>query len=747
MYKKSMTAAIVAALPLMAANEWALAAERVLEEVLVTAQKRTESAQNVPVALSVVGSELIDRLNIAGMADLARVSPSVTISQGDTKQNSNIRIRGIGTSVFSTGLEPSVLVMVDGIAQAQPGQAFSTLLDVERMEVLRGPQSTLFGKNASAGVINVVTKPASDSFDGKVELLATNDSEYRAIASVSGPVTDALRYRATAYYTDRDGYVKNLVNGEKYNDDESRGGRLKLQWDIADDLSLDLVATYSREEAACCVLTAWELPDPATFFGFLPYDPAPVKPSADNLAVALDTPPATETEDHSLAATLHYDVAGFSLKSITAYSNWEYEALGDVDGTSVPLAQILSGGFLQGGLENTTQMDTKLFSQEFLLASPQTDRFDYLLGLYYSKAETTRGFTRNISRADWAADYTVETAAIFGHLGFALTDSLRATIGARYHHEDREAAFRDQVTNADFDGGESDSVSLGKVALQWEYAADAMAYASYARGYKGGGFDLSTGFNQDDIDNPIGNESSDAWELGVKSQFFGGRAQINAALFYTIYDDYQAQRMDFDGTTFPVVGTLKIDNVGKLESRGLEIDVLALITDRLSLSASLARIDATIKEFPDAACYVGQISGCQEVAPNVFAQDLAGKDLPLSPDWKFSVSGDYHLPMVGVPFDGFITASYFWQDESIGTLTNNPRTIAPDYGVFNASVGIEDKESGSYRVSLFVNNVFDESYVSTLTDARSALIAPYIIEAFHDRNSQRHVGIKLQMSF
>jgi iron complex outermembrane receptor protein len=748
MNKTTMTAAILAALPLAASGQSGSTGQRVaLEEVLVTATKRSESAQDVPVALSVVGTEVIDRLNIAGMSDLARVSPSISISQGDTKQNSNIRIRGIGTSVFSSGLEPSVLVMVDGVAQAQPGQAFSTLLDVQRMEVLRGPQSTLFGKNASAGAINVITRQASETFEGMVDLLGTNDGEYRAIASLSGPVSDTLRYRATAYYTEQDGYIKNLARDESYHDEEASGARVKLQWEPAERLSVDLVAAYSEDESACCVVTAWEVPENSTFFGFLPYDPSPVQPSEDNLAVAHDTPPSSETEESSLAATVQYEFGGFSLKSITAYSDWQYQASGDVDGTAVPLAQILTGGFMSGGLVNTTELDTELFSQELLLASPQDRAFDYLLGLYYAKSDTDRGFTRNISPANWQAGYTVETQAVFGQLGFALADDLRATLGVRYHHEDREAEFADAVRQLSLAGSESDSVVLGKASLQWEFAEDAMAYASYAKGYKGGGYDLTTGFDQEGLENPVGNESSDAWELGIKSQLFDGRAQINAALFYTMYDDYQAQRMDFDGTTFPVVGTLKIDNVGELKTQGIEVDAQALLTERLSVTASIAWIDATIESFPDAACYVGQVAGCRELAPGVFAQDLAGKDLPLSPDWKLSLSGEYRLPMNNMPFEGFVSATYLWQDEAMGTLTNNPRTVIPDYGVFNASIGIEERNAGAYRVSLFVNNAFDENYVTTLTDGRSALIAPYIIEGYHDRNSQRHVGLKLQLRF
>jgi iron complex outermembrane receptor protein len=381
------------------------------------------------------------------------------------------------------------------------------------------------------------------------------------------------------------------------------------------------------------------------------------------------------------------------------------------------------------------------------MASPLDGRLDYLLGYYFSRADTSRTFIRNISPADWEADYRVDTQAVFGQLGLSLSDEWRAILGTRYHYESRDAGFKDQRKQQNFDGNESDSVVIGKVALQWEFAEAAMAYASYARGYKGGGFDLTTGFNQESIDNPVGNESSDAWELGIKSRLFEERVQLNAALFHTIYDDYQAQRMDFDGTTFPVVGTLKIDNVGKLKTQGLEIDAQALVTDQLSLSTSVSYIDATIDEFPDAACYVGQVTGCEEVAPGVFSQDLAGKDLPLSPDWKLNISGDYQVPLVDLPFDGFVNATYMWQDDAMGTLTNNPRTLIPSYGVFNASIGIEERSSGTYRVSLFVNNAFDESYVTTLTDGRSALIAPYIIEAYHDRNSQRYVGVKLQLRF
>src|SRR6056300_94556 len=224
----------------------AASAQMQLEEVVVTAQKRAESAQDVPVALTAISGESIENMGLGNMSDLTQMSSSLTIQESGNRNESPVSIRGIGTFSYAIGVEPSVSVIIDDLPVATTGQAFANLADVERVEVLRGPQSTLFGKNASAGVINIVTKNPSEEFEGSVEVTGADDDYYRFAGSVSGPISDSVGFRLNAYYDDFGGNIKNVPDGSDLQATESQGMRAKVRIDASEDLVVTIAADYNE---------------------------------------------------------------------------------------------------------------------------------------------------------------------------------------------------------------------------------------------------------------------------------------------------------------------------------------------------------------------------------------------------------------------------------------------------------------------------------------------------------------------
>ncbi|BFM17276.1 hypothetical protein R50073_34590 [Maricurvus nonylphenolicus] len=312
-----VTAGLLASSPVMAEG-------LVLEEVVVTAQKRAESAQDVPVAVTAMqGDDLVNQ-GIQNFSDLSKVSPSLTITQGANKNNSPIALRGIGTRAFSMSVEPSVAVIVDDVPVARSAQAFSNLVDIERVEVLRGPQSTLFGKSASAGVINIVTKAPSEEFEGSVSYTKIVDDEDRVSGSVSGKLTDTLGIRASAYYSDVEGNIDNISTGEKLNGGVTKGGRVKLNWDVSDDLQVSFIGEYNEADEDCCAGPYSYVEDGALLGGVLLGYPSSLwltglTPSDDNTDVRLDTDIHSISKDWSGTLKLDYALGEYTLTSITGY--------------------------------------------------------------------------------------------------------------------------------------------------------------------------------------------------------------------------------------------------------------------------------------------------------------------------------------------------------------------------------------------------------------------------------------------
>jgi len=723
-----------------------------IEEIVVTATKRAKSVQDVPVAVTAVDAQTIEAMRIDEFTDITRVSPSLTVNRGDWATNSGFSLRGVGTNVFSINIEPSVAIVVDDVPLVRSSQAFSDLLDIERIEVLRGPQSTLFGKNASAGVVHVVTQAPGDTFDLRARAGITNDNETQLGVTLGGPISDSVGFRLSAFSKDRqDGHIDNIATGDEVDGSESWGIRGKLTFDLGERAQASVFAEQSESESTCCNATFRSVPAGAQFLGQIPQVAVltGLSPSKDNTKIASDDLTFDESESMSAGVRVSIDIGEHEFLSVTAVNEWDYEVGRDVDGSAFDLLAAQTQGALSGGITQGGGFELESLSHEFRLISPASESFEYVVGLYYSDVEYGRAFRRGPAfAANWAADTGTESIALYGQGTLSVTADTDLIIGARLQNEEISHDFDNALSGASLSGSDSEGAETFKLGVQHLVGEDVMAFASISTGYKGQGYDISSSFNQRTSDNPVGSEDSLAFEIGLKGTFFDGRLQFNPTIFLATYDDFQAQQARVVNDAIE----LGIANVGELQTSGIEVDFSAAITENFRLIGGLAYIKAEIEEFPGADCYVGQTSGCIEVLDSQGmgtgrnAQDLGGSDLNNSPDLKLTLSTEYELPLPNMPFSGFINLSYQWQDESHFSLLGDPGTVQDAYGVANLSFGLVEKESERYSLTFFVNNLTDEDYVASI--ANFGLLwgnQPVYTQTF-PRDAERYAGVQLGVS-
>ncbi len=719
-------------------------ASKKLETVLVVANKREQNILDVPAAVSAVSAESLENAGVAEFSDLTRVSPSLTIDEGDNTNNSSINLRGIGTYAFSIGVEPAVSVIVDDVPVVQQAQAFNTLNDIERIEVLRGPQGTLFGKNASAGVINIVTQAPSKDLTGSLEAILTDDGEARLNASLSGPIGDAIGFRVNGYTFKRDGYIHNLTTGHYLNDDEGWGLRGKFTADISERLDAQLILDYSKRDVNGTVPTYRLVPDGAELLGLVPASEIldGITPGESNYNVRADDEPLSNNEQFTGSVKFSYDLGPAELVSISSYQDWNYKFAYDVDGSDYNLAGLLSGGVLSGGIVQSGPFEANQFTQELRLVSTEGGAFDYLVGLWYSDSDTSRAFSRQpVFVADWDAKSGTKNLAAFAQGTYYMSDKWNLTAGVRVSDEKISVEFNDYAgaEPQHYVGDDSETAVTGKLALQYEFDNGLTAFGTVATGYKGQGYDVSSGFNQSRADNPVGAEHSVSYEAGLKGRIFDDTTQFSAVAFTTTYEDYQAQSSEeVDG-----LAVFRLNNVGKLRTQGLEFDLASQLNNNWRLDLSAALINATVKSFPGARCYNDQTveQGCVGGV-----QDLAGTDLSNSPDVKVSIGATYDTVLPWNDINMTANANYTYQDDVRFDLFGDPLTTQDGYGIFNANVAFSDMDE-HYRVSFFVQNLFEQEYASSISNLSGLFGGTSVLLQIKPRASQRYFGLRLKGSF
>lgn len=751
-----------------------------LETITVTSQKRVENLNEVPVAVTVLREEQINSAFTANIEGLQALVPSVSFRKGNTTRNSAITIRGIGTISFSIAAEPSVSTVVDGVVLGRSGQAFVDLYDLERIEVLRGPQGTLFGKNASAGVINMTSKRPGDDFSGMFEATLMQDNEYRLKGRVSGALNDNVNGSLTVLKSQFDGYIHNVFNNETTSGYDKEGIRAMLDVEASGDTDILFIFETVNSNDSCCA--DLEL----TPSGRHNSEASPNSSGTGDLDVnqrQIDHDFETRTLDEHTAFSIQVDrpIGDHEFTSITAYRSWNNTEFreGDFTSTAGDLPFPVFGVPFQ--LHDIGPQEWDQLSQEFRIASPLGGDFDYQAGVFWWNQSSERNFTRDASCQNNAGQFPaaignyltntlgvanpteadindfiddqglscnandilsatafMETEfdnwAIFADAKYHISEDLRLLFGIRY--TDDEVSFshnrrsNDQYRRTgvgvrgdetDFDNKTSETNTSAKLGAQYDINEDSMVYATFSQGYKGPAFNVFYNMvNNDTL--PIGSETSDAYELGYK--YATSNLIINAAAFRTNIDGFQANNPeDLDG-----VFITRLTNAGSVITEGFEVDFMWQATDSFLLTGGLSSVDAVVDEF---RCPVG-LTTCD---------GRSGADLPFSPDLKYSLSGEYVVEMDGMNM--YYNASYVYTDDIFAgapgtTPATNPEAFLPDYGIINASVAFSF-DNDAYRISLIAKNLTDEKFVTTYSGDGFRYQIP--------RDADRHFGVQLRVKF
>jgi len=719
-------------------------------DIVVTAQKRSERLQDVPVAISVVSGEALaakGALNIEGAQYLV---PTLNFRKSGTAINQSLFLRGVGTSTFSIAGEPSISTVVDGVVYSRAGEAFSDLIDIDRLEVLRGPQGTLFGKNTSAGVINIVTKRPGNDFGGYIEGgYYTGGNEYRIRGAVDVPLGENTAARITGFYGTYDGNIRNRTTGERVNGYEHYGVRGVLVADITPDFTATLIADYRESKDDCC----------AEVIGTAPTGAAAI------LASVLPTPRGNETRDvtQNLVTSTTEKSWGGSLQAdwtlgtqtVTYIGSYrEYDNTEIRDGDWLPQAYV---GINE--LHDIGPQTSNTITQELRLTSPADQFFSYVLGAYYSRAETERTFTRNDIVCSLTPAPTVLTpcttpgttvtrpagTAVFGSIfkNFALfgqgtlnfTDAFRSIIGVRYT-TDQLNVFHNRVTTltgpgiagsfGPFNGKTTNDNWSGKAGLQYDIVPQSTIYATYARGYKGPAFNIFFNLSATGT-NVIAAETADSYEVGLKNTLFDGKLVINLAGYYAKYDNFQANNPDI----VEDVLVTRFTNAGEISTRGAELDLVFQPVRDLNISGGVAYTDAKIDQFrvprPGAA-----------VIPN-------GTRLGYAPEWKGSLGIDYRLRTGGF-VDVALGAQGSYQSDQISQLDASAvireATTIRGYGLVDVTAALVDPDD-RFRINFQVKNLFDQSFASAITSGGPGGSYRYIIP----READRYYGVTGRFNF
>jgi iron complex outermembrane recepter protein len=691
----------------------------VAEEIVVTARKREERLQDVPASIAAASGETIADLNIVGVTELDTIAPGLTFATNPSRFGSGpaIALRGISTQTQSSGMEDSVGIVIDGvpISRAKAG-AFPNLSDVERVEVLRGPQGTLFGMNASAGLISVTTKDPTDRFESDVELEYSTHDDRAAKASVSGPIVDdRLLGRLSVYSRSRDGYVENILDGSDWEADDQQGVRAKLLFTTSDFGTFKLTGDFTEQknDAGANIIR-----------GFTAVTPQYVRDALADIAGPendkINARSLGSNRQQSGGASLQWDrdFNEHTLTATVAYRDYDQDAHA---GTYTWLTPLNEG-------DQFFQLGFKQYSGEVRLASPSDGRLDYVAGLFVLDNDIDSSLhdpsTLVVQTGSRFGRYYISEVqtwnyAAFGEANLKTTERLTLTAGLRWTHEEVDIDITGLPIAAGLArvghplGTTSDSASVEKlswrVGAQWQLHEDRMLYVSGSTGFKGPAFNNNTstlGNAQ-----PTREETSTNVEIGLKSQFFDRRVTFNIDAFHTVFKDFQTQ----GGLFLPgnPLSQIVLLNAGELVTKGIEAELAAALLEATRISMNAAYIDATFKKYENAPCYPGaalRIASC--ASSNV--QDLTGTRLPNTPKWNVNVLAQQEFMVPGWTWAGFASLDYSWRSSVQWHNLGSPDGLEGSYGLLGAALGLRSDDE-RIQVKVYGKNLTDKFHTSGIS--------------------------------
>lgn len=681
------------------------------DEIIVTATRQGATLlQRTPIAVSVISQEGLDRSFVSNIKDMVQITPSLNVAQ--VTASAAIYIRGIGTNAVFNGSDPDVAFYVDGVYLARAFTQFSEFLDVDRVEVLRGPQGTLYGRNAVGGVVNLVSRMPSEKFEGRAQLVVGNYGTVQGQGYVSGAIVPGvLQMSLSGSYGRRNGYVENIVSGAKDLGNADRGA-LRGQLRFVGVPGLEAITRFDYSRLAEDIQAYDVLLRP------LPY-PTPLANSlvGQYHRVAQNDPQTNRQRVYGVSQELNIDLgSSITLKSLTAYRNSAYRVRTDTDASELTI-------------NNAQQRDrSEQFSQEFNLLG-KTDFVDYVIGLYYfrevqnslNQGNVIPSVATPLANATLAQTFSRTVAiskAAFAQGTFHLTPTLSAIVGVRYTQDEKRLnvltnrfTYSGPTTLGPQRPGLPFSANVGptfdaftpKVGLNWEITPEHFAYASFSRGFKSGGNNFGAVSLVGITYQP---ETISSYEAGIKTQWLDKRLRVNLTGFYYDYKDLQVQSLIGPGITLTA-------NAAAAKVKGIEFESTGRFGN-LELSANFTYLDAKYGNFAQATvpgAFRPFVAGDPRYNAAAGTYNAKGNRLNAAPEFAASGSAQYNVPLGSVTAYGRGEVSYqsrvFYDPSNVAISSQKP------YAVVNLSIGV-DTDDGLWSAQLAVKNVTDKDYLITV---------------------------------
>lgn len=698
------TIAIATGLPVIASAQQAPSSTEQsysIEEVTVTARRRQEAMQDVPLAVSAMGAEELRTQLITDISQVAAQVPSFTF-QSQNALESEMFIRGVGSvRLNSATADPSIGTFLDEIYIGRRGAATPPIFDLERIEVLRGPQGTIFGKNVVGGAINMITAKPTQEFDAGASVALGNYSSVLAEGFVSGPISDRVSARLAINHESHDGYAHNVVRDEELEDLESTAVRGTLAWEISDTMRLTLTADASKTDSGGSSRHAVDDPN-VPGFGFITPNI-----SADPRTNYSPYEQFANRETSGVTARFEWDIGNLSLIYLAGLRNGE----GNIAWTQA------GAGSPPSITDSTLRQyeDYQGLTQEIRLQSDPEKRLRWSTGLYYLKEEVQRhsrntaisflpggpGSTRDTLDGDnqYIASSETTSYGVFGEFEYDLMPNLTLSVGGRYTTDEKKLDSRAEILSLGLPGdlyspaplleeyhitpSQDWSEFTPRVGLQWKPTDDVLVYAAYSTGYKGGGWQ---GASPDAAaaSKAYDPETATSWELGIKADWLNGRLRTNLAAFRTDFEDLQVELLD------DVSLTLIVANAADALIQGVEFEVKARATHWLTLSASGSLIDAEYREYTDP----------------LRGTSYDGNRIQRTPEYQFTLGGDVDLPITD-KLNFIASANYTYQDQMYWGPENTNRESG--YGILNGRMGVTSVD-GRWSLTVWGRNMNNELY-------------------------------------
>ncbi len=686
-----------------------------LGEITVTARKKAENLQTVPVAVSAFSGDQLKGAGIDSFDQVLDFIPNASQSGGigGTVQGL-ISIRGISTLVRFVGIETGVGFYLDGVYTGRPENFNQELIDIERIEVLRGPQGALFGKNTIAGAINIITKQPGDEVEGLVEVQYGNYDLKRVRGYVAGPLVEGvLSGSLSAGYINRDGYVEHISGGQDLDTADMSTFRAKLRLTPNENVDITLAGDglFDRGEPSF-----FETSDVAFVV-----DPSEETPFTTNQ----DQPNFLNRDIWGLSLTGNIGIGNGTLTAIAAYRDTSFDA--GLDDDKLPVRFFV----------DFFSSDTEMFSGELRYAGSVNDRIDYLVGAYYFNQMSDNfspfalgDFLTGVPGLEppivLTSSVDSEGFAFFGNVDISITERLRLSAGGRYTKEEKDATHnQNDMTgifgNVAFAGSSDDDAFSPTVTLSYDVTDETTTYFRFAKGFKSAGFNTDFVVAGDQL--TVSPEFATSYEIGVKSDLLNNRLRANIAGFYTNYEDLQLAQ---------IVGAgVSLRNAAQAEIYGIEGEFTAVLNSYIDLNASVGYLHATYDNFP----------GCPApgaAAPEPVVANCAGNYLNLAPKWNTSLGGQFTYPVANLG-DFVARADFNYRSKVFFEPQNTTRLSGESRTLLNLRAGIV---TDHWELFGWANNVTDETYVN-FADDRSA-IAINLTQAY---GTPRTYGVTLRLKY